>query len=98
MDNYQCYTNIKIMNEILVKQQIYLMLEEIRANMIQEAKDKKLAWANSEKSISGIFDSHLYLYGNQFISEIINRFGLNQEQAIILFGKAKADIYDKYSK
>ena len=81
-----------------IERQVMQILEEMRTNMIQSGKAKNLAWVNSESSITAIFESHLYLYGSQLITEIVNRLGINRELAESLFGKAKAAIYDKYSK
>ena len=80
-----------------IERQVMQILEEMRTNIIQSGKAKNLAWVNSESSITAIFESHLYLYGSQFITEIVNRLGINRELAESLFGKAKAAIYDKYS-
>ncbi len=85
------------MNEYL-ERQVMQILEEMRTNMIQAGKAKNLDWVSSEKSITGIFESHLYLYASHFITEIANNLGINRELAESLFGKAKAAIYDKYSK
>lgn len=85
------------MNENL-ERQVELILEEMRANMIQSAKNKNLDWVKSEKSINGIVDSNFYIYGSQIVIEIMNRLGLSKELANSLFGIAKAKIYNKYNK
>lgn len=85
------------MNDYLLKQ-VESMLEEMRANMIQSAKEKGLDWVKSEKKIAGVVESNFFVHGNYVVAEIMNKLGIGKEQANQLFGQAKANIYDKYSK
>lgn len=85
------------MNDNLLKQ-VELLLEEMRANMIQSAKNKGLDWVKSEKAINAIVDSNFFVNGNYVVTKIMNQLGISQELASQLFGQAKSNIYDKYSK
>jgi hypothetical protein len=85
------------MNENLLRQ-VELILEEMRANMIQSAKSKNLDWVKSEKSINGVVDANFYVYGPHIVKEVMNRLGLSESQAKVLVGHAKGNLYDKYKK
>ena len=85
------------MNENLLRQ-VELILEEMRANMIQSAKSKNLDWVKSEKTINGVVDANFFVYGSHIVNEVMNRLGLSSEQAKSLVGKAKGNLYDKYNK
>ncbi|MGE5410991.1 MAG: hypothetical protein ACM3MI_08525 [Clostridiales bacterium] len=78
--------------------QVELILEEMRANMIQSAKSKNLDWVKSEKSINGVVMANFSVYGSQIINEVMNRLGLGKEQASALVGQAMGNLYDKYNK
>lgn len=73
-------------------------VESIRTDFIKDGKAKGLAWANSPDLITSVFESFLFVYGNNFIDNIQMTFGISQKEASKLFGEAKARIYDKYSK
>ncbi len=85
------------MNENLLRQ-VELILEEMRANMIQSAKSKNLDWVKSEKSINGVVMANFSVYGSHIVNEVMNRLGLSSEQANSLVGQAKGNLYDKYNK
>ena len=85
------------MNENLLRQ-VELILEEMRANMIQSAKSKNLDWVKSEKSINGVVEANFYVYGSHIAKEVMNRLGLSSEQANAQVGQAKGNLYDKYNK
>ncbi|NYI50673.1 hypothetical protein [Macellibacteroides fermentans] len=85
------------MNDSLIKE-VELILEEMRVNMIQSAKSKNLEWVKSEKNINGVVMANFSIYGIHIIAEITKRLGLSQDEAEILFEKAKANLYDKYNE
>jgi len=81
-----------------MEEKVVLYLEYKMSQMIQDWKAKNPGKSQSMETFAGTFDAYLYVYGQHFIKEIEEEFHISHERATEIFGRAKAKIYDKYSK
>jgi len=73
-------------------------VEQMRAEMKKSVKNPESDLLKSEEAMTAFFDATLFMTGEKIVNQIKSQWGLSTHEAESLFGEAKANIYDKYSK